>query len=355
MFKVRGMPLSTLCQAAWVGLRKIPKPRYVFLCVADHFEPDWRGAPRNRQVDRVQRWVNEYGGLFCEFEDSRGRTPQHTFFYPIEVYDEQHIDQLSKLVWDGHGDIEIHLHHDNDCSSRLTDLLEHYRFVLHDRHGLLSKDAQGQIRYGFIHGNWSLDNSHPEGNYCGVNDELTVLMRTGCYADLTMPAAPHAAQTRTINQIYYAVDDPLQPKSHDVGVAAKVGSPPPNESLLLIQGPLLLSMDRSSVFPRIRLENGNLSSGQPPTLARVQNWLRAGVSVSGCQDWLFIKLHTHGAQEENMKVVLGEPMRQMHRNIRELSKSNGFQYFYVTARELAQLVHQAESGMKSVDIDSLGW
>jgi hypothetical protein len=349
------MPLSTLCRAAMVGLRAVPKPRYVFICVADHFEPDWRGAERSRQVDRVQRWVNDYGRLFSEFEDSRGRAPQHTFFYPIEVYDEQHIERLCTLVRQGLGDIEIHLHHDNDSSARLTELLEHYRVLLHERHGLLSKDALGQIQYGFIHGNWSLDNSHPEGKWCGVNDELTVLVRTGCYADFTMPAAPHASQTTTINQIYYAVDDPEKPKSHNVGVSAKVGSLPPQGSLLLVQGPLLLSCTRGSLVPRIRLENGNLARNQPPTFDRVRSWLRAGVSVAGRPDWLFIKLHTHGAQEDNMKVVLDEPMRQLHRDIHSLSKSNGFQYFYVTARELAQLVHQAESDVESVDFDSLSW
>ena len=48
-----------------------------------------------------------------------------------------------------------------------------------------------------------------DGRYCGVNDELTVLRETGCYADFTMPAAPDVSQTRTINAIYYAADDPL--------------------------------------------------------------------------------------------------------------------------------------------------
>ena len=355
MLKVRGMHLTTLCQATFAGLRAIPLPRYVFVCVADHFEPDWQGATRNRQVDRVQRWVDDYARLFSSFKDSRGRSPQHTFFYPIEVYDEPHIEQLCKLVRAGHGDIEIHLHHNDDCSSRLNDILEHYRHILHERHGLLSRDSMGQIRYGFIHGNWALDNSHPDGKWCGVNDELTVLMQTGCYADLTMPAAPHAAQTRTINEIYYAVDDPSQPKSHDRGVSAKVGMQPPKDSLLMIQGPLLVTLERGSVLPRLRLENGNLAGTQAPTLRRIQRWLQAGVSVSGRPDWIFVKLYTHGAQESNMEVVLGEPMCQMHQALNELSISNGFQYFYVTARELAQIVHQAEAGLTSVDFDGLAW
>lgn len=355
MFKLRGMNLSTLCRATLAGLRGQPKPRYVFICVADHFEPDWRNASRPLQIERVQRWVDEYPTLFSSFADSRGRSPQHSFFYPIEVYDEPHIEQLCKLVRAGHGDIEIHLHHDNDTSSRLADLLEQIRDRLHGRHGLLSRDASGQLRYGFIHGNWALDNSHPDGKWCGVNDELTVLMRTGCYADFTMPASPHPAQTSTINSIYYAKDNPSRPKSHDRGVPAKVGNLKPDQSLLMIQGPLLLSIASKAGAPKLSIENGNLSGSQPPSARRLQQWLQAGVSVSGRPDWVFVKLHTHGAQEDNMKVLLGEPMRQMHSALSELSISNGFQYFYVTAREMAQLVHQAESGAETVEFANLRW
>ena len=355
MFKLRGMHPSTLCLAALAGIRVRPKPRYVFICVADHFEPDWHNASRLVQNERVQRWVDEYATHFSSFEDSRGRTPQHSFFYPIEVYDEPHIEQLCKLVRAGHGDIEIHLHHDNDTSSRLSDLLEQNRDRLHQRHGLLSRDASGQLRYGFIHGNWALDNSHPDGKWCGVNDELTVLMRTGCYADFTMPAAPHPAQTSTINSIYYAKDNPSRPKSHDRGTPAKVGISQPDQSLLMLQGPLLLSIASKAGVPKPSIENGNLSGSQPPSTRRLQQWLQAGVSVSGRPDWVFVKLHTHGAQEDNMKVLLGEPMRKMHSALNQLSKSSGFQYFYVTAREMAQLVHHAESGAETVDFANLRW
>lgn len=355
MFKLRGMDFATLYQAAWTGIRVPPKPRYVFICIADHFEPDWRNASRTLQNERVQRWVNEFGPLFSNFEDSRGRSPQHSFFYPIEVYDELHIAQLCKLVRAGHGDIEIHLHHDNDTSSRLAELLEQSRDRLHERHGLLSRDADGKLRYGFIHGNWALDNSHPDGKWCGVNDELNVLMRTGCYADFTMPAAPHPAQTRTINSIYYATDDPKCPKSHDRGTIASVGNSAPDNSLLMVQGPLLLTISSKSGIPKLRVENGNLAGGQPPSNSRILRWLQAGVTVSGRPDWVFIKLHTHGAQEDNMTILLGESMQQMHQSLRQLSESNGFQYFYVTAREMAQLVHQAETGVETVDFANLCW
>src|SRR5438132_607974 len=70
-----------------------------------------------------------------------------------------------------------------------------FRDVLAQRHGLLARDrTTGALGYGFIHGNWALCNSRPDGRWCGVNNELEILRATGCYADFTMPSAPHPTQ-----------------------------------------------------------------------------------------------------------------------------------------------------------------
>jgi hypothetical protein len=246
------------------------------------------------------------------------------------------------------GDVELHLHHDQATAQQLTDQLLQATHCFHQRHGLLSRDTQGTIRYGFIHGNWALDNSHPQGRWCGIDNELTILRQTGCYADFTMPAAPHAAQTRTINGLYYAIDDPQRPKSHDTGIAARVGATPPSEGLLMIQGPLVVS---NPFFGRIVLENGNLAGSQPPSRRRLQNWLRASICVRGQPDWLFAKLHTHGATEKNSAVLLGPDMRQFHQELSQMAQQQQFQYYYVTAREMAGLVHQAEAGLSCPDFN----
>jgi hypothetical protein len=345
---IRGMHIKTFVEAMWTGLRPLPRPQHVFLCIADHFEPDWNRASRSRQRDRVQRWNNEYPKLFRQFIDTRGRTPQHTFFYPIEVYDAEHIEHLCKLVRSGDADIEIHLHHSDDSADRLRVSLEMAVHNFHDRHGLLSKDARGKLRYGFVHGNWALDNSDPKGQWCGVNDELTILMQTGCYADFTMPAAPHPAQTRQINSIYYAIDDVCQPKSHDTGTKAELGVQPHAEGLLMVQGPL-------SVVLQIRIENGNLSGSQPPARNRIPRWLQACVCVQQRPDWVFVKLHTHGAQESIASQLLGPSMCDLHAGLREHAKQQGYAFYYVTARELTQLIHQAERGIAAPDFDQLSW
>lgn len=353
MIRVRGMPPATIAAAWLAGQRMLPQPRHVFVCVADHFEPEWRGATDELRRSRVARWIDEYPRSVEGIADSRGRPPQHSFFYPMECYRGDLLEALANLTRAGFGDIEVHVHHDNDNSQRFRQFLLDGVEKLHQRHGLLSRDAQGKLVYGFIHGNWALDNSHPDGRHCGVNDELTVLRETGCYADFTMPAAPHAAQTRTINQIYYAVDDPQRPKSHDRGSRAGVDFRPPRDSLLMIQGPLLITQHRP--WQRPRIENGNLSGAQPPSRKRIEQWLRAQVCVRGHADWSFIKLHTHGAQEANACMLLGPVMREFHQALSELARERDFQYYYVTARELAQLVRQAERACPRPDFERLGW
>lgn len=351
---VKGMTAGVVLRTALAGISKPPRPTHVFLCIADHFEPGWRAATPDLQRERVARWVEGFPASVADFADDRGRPPQHTFFYPAEAYQPEHVDQLCRLIRRGYGDLEVHLHHDNDTADRLREFLHRYLATLDQRHGLLSRDREGNIRYGFIHGNWALDNSDPAGRWCGVNNELTILRETGCYADFTMPAAPHPAQTRTINSIYYAVDDPQRRKSHDHGTPACVGTPPPRDGLLMIQGPLLIGRGGPGRL-KPRLENGDLSGSSPPSPHRIRGWLRARVRIVGQPRWIFVKLHTHGAQEQNAAVLLGEPMQRMHRSIRQTATENGFAFFYVTAREMAQLVRQAESGRDVPDFDQLCW
>ena len=83
--------------------------------------------------------------------------------------------------------------------------------------------------------------------------------------------------------------------------------------------------------------------------------MRADVKVSGHDSWVFIKLHTHGAPERNAAVLLGPEMNQFHQDLSDFSSHRGFEYYYVTAREMAQLVTQAEAGELVPDFDSLSW
>ena len=321
------------------------QPVHLVLCIADHFEPGFGGVTPDIAQQRWRRWVENYPRLCARFRDSDGRSPRQTFFYPIEMYVPEEIDGLAELCRLGLGEVEIHLHHDGDTSENLERTLSSFRDLLAERHGLLARDRHtGTLAYGFVHGNWALDNSQPDGRWCGVNDELEILRRTGCYADFTLPSTPSPAQTRKINSIYYAVDDPHQPKSHDWGTDVGIGAVP-RGGLMMIQGPLILNWRRRKwgIFPRI--ENGCLQGNQPPSLDRLDPWLAARVQVPTRPDWYFVKLHTHGAPEANQRVLLGEPMVAFHRGLAEKAERDpNFFFHYVTAREMYNLVRAAEAG-----------
>jgi hypothetical protein len=328
--------------------RKAPQPNddvHLLLCIADHFEPRLAGASDDQARARVHRWLRQYPRLFSELRDSDGRPPQHTFFVPLEEYDPTHLDALARLCRWGFGEVEVHLHHDHDTAESLRAKLLTFKELLAERHSLLARHrTTGELAYGFIHGNWALDNSRPDGRWCGVNNELDVLRETGCYADFTLPSAPAPCQTRKINSIYYATDDPHRPMSHDRGIDVGRGHTP-NNALMLIQGPLLLDWQRRKWGLVPRIENGCLQAGQPPNLHRLALWLQARVQVPGRPDWYFVKLHTHGAKEANQDVLLGEPMVRFHRALAELAAVNRrFHYHYVTAREMYNLVRAAEAG-----------
>ena len=317
----------------------------LILCVGDHWEPG-HGHVTAQQADvRVDRWVNEYPRLFGDFRDSDGRPPRHTFFYPIEMYRPGEVDRIAQLCRAGFGEVEVHLHHDNDTADNLRKTLLDWKQLLSDRHGLLPRDKQsGEIRYAFVHGNWALDNSLPDGRWCGINNELDILRETGCYADFTFPSFPSPTQPRKINSIYYAVDDPHRPKSHDTGTDVGVAPQPPG-SLLLVQGPLLLDWRSRKYGLLPRVENANLQHNQPPTARRLDLWLRAAIGVPSRPDWVFVKLHTHGCTEPNAEIVLGEPMVRFHELLARRSAENvNFHYHYVTAREMYNLIRAAEAG-----------
>jgi hypothetical protein len=191
-----------------------------------------------------------------------------------------------------------------------------------------------------------LCNSRPDGRWCGVNNELEILRETGCFADFTFPSAPSPTQPATINGIYYAADRAGQPRSADRGLAIGTG-PMPAKSLLLIQGPLLLDWTSRKWGIVPRLENGCLQASQPPSLKRLDAWLRARVQVPARPDWFFVKLHAHGSPEDAHEVLLGDPMVRFHEALYRRARDNPrFHYHYVTAREMYNLAKAAEAGFQ---------
>jgi hypothetical protein len=319
---------------------------HLILCVADHFEPTVTEATPEANLEMVRRWGTDYPRLFGSLRDSDGRPPRHTFFYPLAEYKEAHLDVLAELCRAGYGEVEVHLRHEDDTADELREMLRVCTRQLANRHGLLPVHRQtGALRYGFVHGHGALDNSLPDRKHCGVDTELEVLRETGCYADFTLPSAPSPAQTRTINRIYYAVEDG-KADSHETGTPVGT-APAPERGLMLIQGPLLFDWQRRHWGLLPRVENGCLRPLQPPTLDRLKLWLRARIQVPSRPDWFFVKLHTRGGDPGCADLLLGQPMVQFHQALAERARRGPkFFFHYVTAREMYNLAKAAESGWK---------
>lgn len=329
--------------------RALPAPAgpvHVIFAFVDHFEPRWGKADEATEHRRMDRWMSGYPALCEGHRDADGRPPRHSFFFPSEEYRPEHLEKLARLCEAGYGEVEVHLHHDDDTEAGLRANLAEFLERLADRHGVIPVDpATGQARWAFVHGNWALDNSRDDGRWCGVNNELTVLADMGCYADYTLPSAPSDTQTSTVNSIYYATDDPHGCKSHDTGTPVRAGGSPEGH-LMIVQGPLCLRWKRRFGLPVPAIENGDVRAGNPPTPERVDAWVRTGVRVKGRPEWVFVKVHTHGTQERDIEALLGEPVGRMFSHL-ESRYNDGERYrlHYVTAREMYNIAKAAEAGL----------
>lgn len=321
-------------------------PKHILFCFVDHYEPQWgRNIPLEQERARVDRWFNDYPAVAGQFVDADGCFPQHCFYYPEEEYRYEHLAKISDLCYRGFGEIEVHLHHDNDTSDNLRQTLTNFTEMLHREHGAFVRDdVTGKLSYSFIHGNWSLNNCRHDGRWCGVNDELIILKETGCYADFTFPSAPSDTQPAMVNTLYYAKDNPGQPNSHNTGRPVSVNGKPWGD-LMLITGPIGLNwkVRKKGIFPQI--ENADVRTSMPPTPERVDLWVKSNIHVKGRPEWIFIKVHTHGTQEEDMDTLLGAPFAKMCQHLQtKYNDGENFVLHYVSAREMYNIAKAAEAG-----------
>ena len=321
------------------------EPVHIMFAFCDHYEPGWGRVDYEVEASRVDRWCRDYPVMADRHKDADGRPPQHTFFYPEEEYRQEHLDKLAKLCRDGYGEIEIHLHHDDDTAEGLQEKISGFLKTLEEKHqSTIRHPETGQYQFAFIHGNWALDNSRNDGRWCGVNNELKVLSDLGCYADYTLPSAPSDTQTAKINSIYYATGQDGKSKSHNDGVDVEVGKPEQGD-LMIIQGPLALNWQnrKFGIFPRI--ENSDIRKDSAPSRQRVDLWVKCGIKVKKKPQWLFIKVHTHGTQEKDMDTLLGGPSDEMYDYFEtKYNDGKNFVLHYVTAREMYNIIKAAEAG-----------
>jgi hypothetical protein len=304
------------------------RPERVWLLIADHFEPYWGRADASRARTRVQRWRDEWPAIAGRHQDSLGRRPIYTFFYPQEEYDPHALDLLAEMAREGIADVEVHLHHDGQGEQDFRRRIEGFLEVLRRRHGLL-RELEGRTTFAFIHGNWALDNSRPDGRLCGLDNEIRLLRDLGCYADYTMPAAPDPCQGGPVNRIFTVTDDPARPRSHDDGIPVAPGSPARGD-LTLIPGPLALDFTGRG-FWRPRTDTGELAHHHRVLPHRIPLWIRHAPRLGGD---VFVKLFAHGAQERNADALLGGDLDRLFDDMEGECRRQGARLVFATAWQM---------------------
>jgi hypothetical protein len=322
-------------------------PRHLLFALCDHYEPLWGGADEPTGLKRVETWLERYPALAERYRDADGRPPQHSFFFPGEEYRPSFFDALDQLVRRGYGEVELHLHHDDDTPERMRASIESYLAIFAER-GHFSR-TDGKPRYAFIHGNWALANARPDGRLCGVDAELPLLFETGCYADYTFPSVPDVSQPNIVNQIYWPTGDLARRRAYEEGEQARVGSSRADR-ILMIQGPLAIALREKRLAPRI--EYGALTAHDPPSTSRVKSWAAQNIHVAGRPEWVFVKVYTHGAPEAQAASLLGDGGRALHDALTQhFNDGARWKLHYVTAREMYNIAMAAMAGKAGDPVD----
>jgi hypothetical protein len=322
--------------------RSLVAPKRVWLSITDHYEPLGMGASVETALRCVGQWHDRWPRIAADAPaDISGQLPQYSFFYPQEEYQREVLDSISDIVRFGVGDVEVHLHHDHDSPEAFVEKITEYCKRLTGDHGLL-RQQDGRTVFGFIHGNWALDNSRPDGRWCGVNGEIALLSGLGCYADFTMPSLPSPTQGRIVNQIYWCTANPdKRPRSFDRGIEAEIGQGRKGD-LLMITGPVGMRFgDR--LIPRV--ETGEIAGYDMPTPERVRLWFDVAPVVG---EDLFIKLYTHGAMAFNLDPLLNDGLRNLYRWVAEEAERRGMQFHWATAWQMYSAIDAIVRGLEPV-------
>jgi hypothetical protein len=328
--------ISWMTRAEKPWFAKNAGPVHIFFLYADHFEPGDNFA-------LVERWEKEYPVLAQRHRDADGRPVQHSWFYPAEQPIDRNMQALQTLVQEGYGETELHLHHFHDTEASARQRFEK-GVAYFQKFGFL-KGIDGRSHFAFIHGNWGLDNSLGEA-FCGNSRELRMLKELGCFADYTFPSLWQTSQPSWVDNIEEVTDDD-RPKSYDHGAPVTLGFHPAGD-LVMVQGPLVLIPTWNPAKLFFLVEDGDVHPAVPLSPQRVDAWVHADIHVAGRPDWVFIKVHTHGAGsvadlEETLGPHFDQALTYMEKRYND---SAHYVLHYVTAREAYNLIRAAADGKR---------
>lgn len=312
---------------------------HIMFTIVDHWEPgDGPDALR-----RARLWSENYRTTARKHRDANNYSPQHTWF--CAYLDPPSLREIARATFDGLGEMEVHIHHgsDNDDSvdntAEMSATLDRFTRTLAQFGACWTSEKIPTTRFGFIHGMWALDNSRLVENhrqYCGVNREIDLLIKKGCYADFTFPA--WGAMNPPVFGDFLLTRDSDEPKSYEkrenVRLLSVKGEPPRSDELLLFQGPPA---------------NTNIDHEDLPTLDRFQEWVTKRVSVSGQPYWIFVKCFTHGSQTfdhpAGVSALTGQVADEFFSEIESAYNDGRYrQLHYVNAREAYNIALAAADG-----------
>ncbi len=309
------------------------RPKRLWVAITDHYEPMGGNVSLAQGMTRVAHWQRRWPEIAASApRDAAGSAPKFTFFYPEEEYQQPVVAALEPMVRAGIADVDVHIHHDHDTNAAFRQKVAAFTRRLHEQHGFLRHHA-GVLAFGFIHGNWALDNSRPDGKWCGVQGELQALRDLHCYADFTMPSLPSPTQGGRINRIFWTDGDPAKPRGFDQSIDATPGGGVQGNGILMIPGPSGLRF-RERLMPRI--ETGEIAVYDAPTPYRVERWLSLAPRLG---EDIFVKLYGHSAREDNAGALLGErpgtgTLEPMFRDIHAAAARHGLKLHWATAYEM---------------------
>jgi hypothetical protein len=93
-----------------------------------------------------------------------------------------------------------------------------------------------------------------------------------------------------------------------------------------------------------RIEDGALTGWNQPSVRRLQLWKKAGITVAGRPDWIFVKLDTHGMDPTNTDTVLGERMQVFLEELIAGAHERKEILHFVSAREMVNILLAACDG-----------
>jgi hypothetical protein len=312
--------------------------RHVMIAICNRFErsekPAQDGVPA-----LLENWRRDFSRLADEFHDAQGIAPRHTFFLPAEEAEAAWVPELGELCKTAGNEIELMTLRPIESAERLRETIQRGKDGL-ARHGWLSCDKEGAVRYGFIQG-------AKASNSPRLISHQAILRETGCYASFLPPELMDGAPPEFDNTLCYACDH--DPKDRPGGLrrvrAERDRRIEAHDGLLLVPPPFARDWNRKKFGLLPGLEMSELSATQPPSRERLRLWIDCRISVEARPNWVFIALHTNGLEPENSRMLLGEPMRKFYRTLtRVAANDDALRFHCVTAREFINILHAAEAG-----------